>query len=300
LLLTGASGFIGGALLPLLAPHFSRVVALGNSRPVVQRSLPNVECRQISLDDPKENDKAFLQSIHPDVVLHCAARANANQCEDDPTSANLDNVKATGNLLSFAGGARFFQVSTDLVFDGGVAPAEGFDETAEPVPLSAYGLSKRAAELLVTKRANSTVLRIALTYGEPHPGGGGFLHWMRRVLQEGNPLKLFTDEWRNPVSIADIKDAVLALRTVSERTLPDVVHVGGSTRHSRFELGRILCEVEGFRENLLVPVHQKEIVSKAPRPKDVTLNVSRLRQILGRDPLGFEEGLRRLSCGLNG
>lgn len=169
-------------------------------------------------------------------------------------------------------GARFLLTSTDLVFDGEHAP---YRESDIAMPVMVYGGLKIEAEVAVRDALPSAIiLRPALMFGESRG--------MRRPAYEmqhidaGMPLDLFVDEWRTPVLVDDVARAIWEL-LASQAS--GTYHLGGPQRFSRIELGRLLCRIFKRDDRLI-----REARRPADRPKDTSLDCSRLVNLLGWKP----------------
>ncbi len=139
-LVTGASGLLGGRLALLLSR--SHEVVGSHHRAAVYPGLPAVAMDLLSA----ASVAGALAEMRPDAVVHAAALADPDLCEREPARAAALNVEATRNLASACrrAGVRLVGLSTDLVFGEGRPP---WDEAAPTRPLLAYGLSKREGEL---------------------------------------------------------------------------------------------------------------------------------------------------------
>ena len=295
LLVTGASGFVGGHLALDLANAGFRVAALGGSRaPCVQVSKSVEVCERCDLSDSRQVNN-LIQRLKPDAIVHCAALANASVCEKNPERAHLANVVATRNLVS-AGDIRFIFVSTDLAFDGAVAPKGGFLETDLPQPRSVYAKTKVEAENFVLDTASfANIVRICLVYGTQMEGRGGFLSWMRSSLEQGESVKLFTDEWRTPIFSKDVSRAIEAILAKEDEAKANrVIHVAGSERISRYDFGLSYARRFGFDESQLITAKQSDFSSAAPRSPDVSLNNKLLIDRFGVEPLSVVSALSQM------
>lgn len=272
---TGASGFVGGHIARGLAREGRAVIALGGRREISEEvACCSVGCVSLDLADESAL-KDLLERYQPSAIVHAAALADAVRCENEPALAERSNVAATKNLLKVAEEASIpiVYISTDLVFDGNeTVPAGGFSENDQPQPRSVYARTKREAEKTVLAYENGFVCRVCLVYGERIGELFGFLGWMTKTLAAGEPLKLFSDEWRTPIYAPDIACAVAALATRAphEAPLQRLFHLGGPERLSRIDFGKLLAQVAGFSESLLVPTKQAEVISVFHRPQDVS------------------------------
>jgi dTDP-4-dehydrorhamnose reductase len=273
LLLTGASGQLGGYLLQALASGPDEVIAWSGHRGGTLLGHP---LQPVDLADSVAVAASFAVA-RPEVVLHAGAWARVADCFRDPNQARRVNVDGTATLCTLAerAGVRVVFVSTDMVFDGDKAP---YREEDEPAPLSVYGRTKAEAETVVRQLPQNVVVRLSLLVGPSIVGRPAFYDEQVQALRQGRPLKLFVDEWRTPLALADAARALLAIARSDVR---GVLHVGGPERLSRFEMGRRLAAEEGLSEDHLVPVRRDDLPGLEPRPRDVSLDSARWRAQFG-------------------
>ena len=288
-LVTGATGYVGESLLrslPVQAPG-GPVLGLGWTR-----ELPGARIVRLDLRDAGAVRK-LLREFLPTAVFHCAAATEVADCEKDPAAARAHIVEATRHLLdglsAEAPGATIAALSTDVVFDG---ERGMYREEDEARPLSVYGRLKLESERLVLRHPGGLVLRSSLIFGRRGTHKGTFLAWMIDTLAGGRPLTLFEDELRTPVFVEDLGRAMIAMVRRRQRGL---WHAGGPERLSRVEMGRVVCRAFSFDESLIRAVRLADSTYPAPRPRDVSLDSSRLRASLGWGPRRFEDVVRSLA-----
>lgn len=269
LLVTGASGQVGGHVLRLLRGMDLDVSAWSGSR---QGELFGFALKPVDLTDPDTTRHAFSQE-KPDVVLHAAALARVGDCYRDPDLAQRVNVEATALLVELcqARGARLVLTSTDMVFDGERAP---YREDSPTEPLSVYGRTKLEAEHVALSRTGNIVARLSVLIGPGLCGRPSFFDEQVKTLGAGRPITLFADEWRSPL---DLPSAALALIALARSNETGIFHVGGPERLSRFEMGRVLARVLGVPAELVQPATRLEASGAEPRPRDTSMNCSRWR-----------------------
>jgi dTDP-4-dehydrorhamnose reductase len=212
------------------------------------------------------------QDCQPDAVIHTAAQANAHLCEQQPQQTEMLNVLFACQLAERCAQANipFLFISTDLVFGGEHAP---YGETDPVSPLSHYGRQKAIAETQILKvYAHATICRLPLLYGLASPNGQGFLPSFLAKLKAGQPLPLFTDEWRTPVTVAD---AATGIRLALARGVRGILHLGGPERISRYDFGLKMAEAFRLSAATIQPCLRADVSLPAPRPRDVSLNSDR-------------------------
>jgi dTDP-4-dehydrorhamnose reductase len=188
-----------------------------------------------------------------------------------PDDAHRINVEATRTLAQAARsvGARFVFSSTDMVFDGEAAP---YRETDTPRPVSHYGRTKAEAEWVAADFDDTLVVRLPLMYGFARGPRDTTFAQQVAALGEGRPLRLFTDEFRTPIWLADAAVALIALGR-SDQT--GIIHVAGPKRLSRYEMVEQCARLLDIRDPQLVPTSRLSIDAHEPRPADLSLDGTR-------------------------
>jgi dTDP-4-dehydrorhamnose reductase len=290
LLITGASGQLGSYLLRELR---SRDVTLTGWSGTRAEALFGVPLQPVNLADPDQLFAAF-QAARPEVIIHAAAITTVAGCYQAPDQARRTNTDATVRLveLAAAAGARLLYLSTDLVFDGDKG---AYREDDMPAPLSVYGRTKLAAEQSVLAYARGVVLRVSLLFGPTLVGRPTFFDDQVRALRHGQPVRLFTDEWRTPVSVLTAAQAVLAIAASS---FTGLLHLGGPERLSRLEMGRRLALHLDADPSVLVSTTRSSAAAPEPRPRDVSLDSSRWRNLFPQQPWPtWTDALKQLLTG---
>ncbi len=287
--MTGASGFLGWHLCQVAQRQW-RVYGTYHSHAC---QIPGVTMLPLDLTD-HTNDRLeqIFQMVQPDAVLHLAALSSPNLCQTEPERSYRINVQATARLaeLSAAFQVPFGFISSEQVFDGLHPP---YREPDPVCPINIYGKHKAAAEAAVLERhPESIVCRLPLLFGYA-PTAESFIQPWIRALRQGETVKLFTDEIRNPVSGSDAAAGIL----LALEQARGVIHLGGAERLSRYQIGCLLAEALHLPKEQLVPCRQADLKMVAPRPADVSLDSS-LALGLGYRPMPVDGVLASLQSQL--
>lgn len=157
---TGASGFVGGAVATALAERGHEVTGFG--RTPGGWSHPLGHYREWDLTAGPFADGQLTDDSDFDAVVHAAALADDWAPLPTALRVNRDGTRAV--VRSFPG-ARFVHISTSSVYDA-FTPSEHVRETDAPARryLSSYSESKAAAELEFAG-TDAAILRPHAVYG---------------------------------------------------------------------------------------------------------------------------------------
>jgi nucleoside-diphosphate-sugar epimerase len=182
--LTGATGFIGRALLTELPQRGYRVRVLLRRPSEVSPEASSVVIGDIARP---QNMTAALRDV--DAVIHSAGLAHAmsGQPEDDYRAINTEATIALGRAAQRAGVKRFVFLSS-IRAQTGPAAETVLTEDQTPAPTDAYGRSKLEAEQgLATLAIDWVALRPVLVYG---PGVKGNMAALLDLARSPYPLPL--------------------------------------------------------------------------------------------------------------
>lgn len=214
-LVTGASGFVGSALVAALRrkDHFARRAL--RVRPDAQ---DGTESAAVGNVDGQTDWRDALRDI--DVVIHLAARVHVmRETAGDPLAEFLEvNLHGTENLArqaARAGVKRLVYVSSIKV-NGESTAGQPFSESDKPNPQGPYATSKRQAEQALQRIARETglevvILRPPLIYG---PGVKGNFIKLLAAIDKGIPLPLAgARNLRSLIYVENLVDALIACAT---------------------------------------------------------------------------------------
>jgi dTDP-4-dehydrorhamnose reductase len=220
----------------------------------------------------------------PALVIHCAALSTAAGCDRDPGAARSVNIDATAHLAELCSSIRLVYLSTDLVFDGG----KGHYSETDPVnPLNLYAETKVAAERSVSTNPRHLILRTSLNAGNSPTGDRSFTEHLRRSWAGHKVVRLFTDEFRCPIAVSATARAVWEL-ALSSAT--GILHVAGTERLSRFQIGELLARRWPGLDGLMRPASVRDFQGPA-RAADCSLDCARAQGLLSFPLPRFSEWL---------
>jgi nucleoside-diphosphate-sugar epimerase len=305
-LVTGGTGFVGGALIErLIANGFSPVSAV---RKIQIQQLIQYPVMEIGDLNSNIDWSKALYGIK--LVAHVAGRAHVMKAQSADSLAEFRSVNVAGTLnlaqqAAVAGVKRFIFVSSIKVNGEQTKTGHSFTEKDTPNPIDPYGISKHEAEeglRLIAKETGMEVviIRPVLVYG---PGVKGNFQSMIRWLHKGIPLPFATiNNARSFVALDNLVDLIITcLNHPAAANQTFLVSDGEDL--STTEFLKNTASAMGVRCRLLpVPaliiqagaklLGQTEIAQRLC--SNLQVDISKARQLLGWvPPISVEDGLRK-------
>ncbi|HEY8032802.1 MAG TPA: dTDP-4-dehydrorhamnose reductase [Methylocella sp.] len=249
------------------------------------RAIEAAGCNRASADitDFASVTTAIL-AIKPRLVLNAAAYTAVDKAESEPKAAYAANALGAETIARAAALQQVpvIQISTDYVFDGTKIGA--YVETDPVAPLSAYGKTKAAGEVMV-RQANPRhfILRTAWVYGSY---GSNFLKTILRLSAEREELRIVADQHGCPTATQDIAEAILAIdRAVANGTeAPGTYHFAGygvTTWHG-FASAIVDAQAQATgRRPKVSPIATADFPTPARRPANSELDSSLFASVFG-------------------
>jgi dTDP-4-dehydrorhamnose reductase len=285
LLVTGAGGQVGSALV-------SRLAALGTV----------IASRRDELDLAKPGlVAAALDRLGPGLIVNPAAYTAVDRAEDEPELAMTVNAAAPAAIARWAArrAVPLIHFSTDYVYAGeGERP---WREDDAPRPLNVYGASKLAGDAAILAAGGfPLILRTSWVYAAR---GKNFLRMIAMLARERKELRVVADQVGAPTPAALIADAVArivasGLPALRERSAKarGLVHLAASGETSWHGFASAI--VEGLRARgvalAVERVHaigSKEYPTRARRPRNSRLDLTRLREVFDIAPMTWRDAL---------
>lgn len=286
-LITGGSGLLG-QFLNLTISNQCKLHTTFKNNPGNCKDFPFSVVDILNEDELKE----LFENVKPDIVIHSAAITNPVQKENQTSKEYFDtNVNATKNIaiLCEKYESKMIYISTDLVYAG--YRGSFLKEDAKLIPASLYAETKLVGEMKVKESTdNYLILRTALLYGFGLNHSKCHFQNMYVDLKNRKPVKLFTDQYRTPISLTDA--SLIIAQLVKMDLINETINLGGTERVSRFEMGEMLCDLAGLDKNLLQKIMMDEIPN-FPKVEDVSLNIDKLIS-LNLKPRSIEENINEI------
>jgi nucleoside-diphosphate-sugar epimerase len=212
-LVTGASGFVGGNLVPSLVKQGSKVFATSRNRRS-DAAILRLGAEPVRADLAQDNEAA-LSEILPQVdwVFHLAGQLSGPPSE--LAKVNVDGSCKIASVCASWSHSPIFVLLSSVASGGPSSPDAPKDETAIPDPISDYGRSKLAGERIIAKYCSSmpiSIVRPGIIFGPGDREFNRLLQSMYRVFL--NPL---IRGGRQPLAIIEVADLIRLLIAAAER-----------------------------------------------------------------------------------
>jgi dTDP-4-dehydrorhamnose reductase len=267
-LVTGAGGMLGQALVPCLESRDHEVIAVPKERLDITHYK---QCLDV------------LKHEAPDLVLHCGAFTKVDQAESEPALAyhingyGTENLAVACNILDLP----MLYFSSDYVFDGEQGhPYVPWDATR---PLSIYGKSKLAGEKAVQRHLSRFyIIRTSWLYG---PNGKNFVDTISAMAEDGKTLRVVSDQVGTPTCTLSLSETVADLIMTGRW---GVYHATDDGVTNWYDFARAI--VAGSKSEV-IPIETKDMPRPATRPKYSVLDKTTLVNTIGREMTPWQESL---------
>lgn len=203
----------------------------------------------------------LVNKIKPDIIVHSAALANVDYCEEYQEESLKINVEGTKNIAK-AGkniNSKVVFISTDYVFDGKNGP---YSENDIPDPINFYGKSKLDGENIIKELEDFLIIRTTGVYGI-ESAGKNFVVRLINENKSGNTVKVPIDQYGNPTYSDNLGEVIVKL---IENNKKGIYNVAGTETINRYEFALKIAEVFQLDKKLIKPVETSELNQKADRP----------------------------------
>ncbi|MFC5833688.1 NAD-dependent epimerase/dehydratase family protein [Nonomuraea insulae] len=237
-LVTGASGFIGGHLATRLAALEAEVHAVSRGR----EKDGDIRWHQVDLRE-RQATAGLLGAVSPDVVFHLASEVNGARAPEMVPVTLAGNLLSTVNLLTAAVGQGCRMVLAGSIEE----PRPGNGHAAAPSP---YAMAKSAASGYADLyhrlwELPYTILRPSMVYGPAQRDTAKLVPYVTLALLRGEEPSLTSGakvaDW---VYVDDVVEAFVAA-AVDDRAIGRSFDVGTGVRTSVREVVELLYDITG-------------------------------------------------------
>jgi len=267
--ITGAAGLFGHGL----------VAAFSSRHTVIPLTRADADITDA------EAVRALLERIRPEIVVHPAGIPDLDIADADPARAHLVNVEGTRHVVESARavGAAVVYISTDAVFNG--QSTRPYVESDQPDPITVYGRTKLAGEILAQTLPQHWIFRVPVLFG---PGKTNFIEKGLRKIAAGEDYRVASDQMGCATYTID---AGYKIMEVVEARRYGLYHLANQGACTRFELARRAVELAGLDSNKVVGVPAAQLGRRAPRLKYAVMEMAALKAAGFSLPRPWLEGL---------
>ncbi len=284
ILVTGASGLLGLNLS--LQMHESHTIIGVDRQKLANTPFDLIKADLLDADALPR----ILDESKPDAIIHCAANALVDACEQTPNATHTLNAILPGKLASacFERDIRILHISTDAVFDG---TKEGiYNEEDKPNPLGVYAQTKLDGEIAVLEaNPNAAIARVNF-FGWSLSGTRSLSEFFVNNLGAGKNVNGFDDVYFCPMFVGDLADTLVGMLS---KSLSGTYHVVGSRAITKYEFGQAIANQFGFDASLINPISVSDAGLKAKRSQNLRLSINKLSTALGHEIPDFSTGLAK-------
>ncbi|RTL77240.1 MAG: dTDP-4-dehydrorhamnose reductase [Bradyrhizobiaceae bacterium] len=258
--------------------------------------------------------RKVIQEARPEIIVNAAAYTAVDRAEAEPDVCTAINATAPGIIAEEAKtiDAYLIHYSTDYVFDG--LKSDLYSEDDAPCPLNVYGASKLAGDLAVLAvNPQSVILRVGWVYGLE---GTNFAKTILKLANERNDLKIVADQFGAPTStrlIASVTSRIVSRRIsarkadcgASNRELSGIFNLApsGITSWHRYAVTLVEEAIrQGYKlriaKDRISPISSEDFPTAALRPRNSSLDTSKIRRALSLQLPPWPDDLRLLVSGL--
>lgn len=306
-LVTGASGFLGQALVRRLAAEGCAVTA------VARRKAKMSQPHWLYVERYEDVQSILSEQT---CVVHLAARVhvmheNSADSLAEFRAANVDITLHLARQAAIAGVRRFVFLSSVKVNGEATLPGQVFTAGDQPAPQDSYGISKMEAERGLRRIAAETgmevvVIRPPLVYG---PGVRANFLALLRAVEHGLPLPLGSvDNRRSMVALDNLVDFILACINHPAAAGQTFLVSDGEDLSTAELVRRMAWAMRKPVRLIPVPVWLLQVGSALLGRRDVAqrlcsslqVDIHKNRELLGWIPvINVDEGMRRTVAGWN-
>ena len=282
LLITGSSGLLG-LNLALEAMTSHEVIGVDRSR------LKSAPFRTLNADLLDEGAvDSVLDAARPEWLVHCAALADLEACEENPELARRLNADLPSALAKACKtrGIHMVQVSTDAVFDGDKSGV--YTEEDAPHAVNVYSQTKLEGERGVLAACPEAIVARVNFYGWSLGGRRSLAEFFFNNLTHSKSMSGYTDVIFCPMHVAHLAQTLLAMLTKGLRGL---YHAVGPQPMSKYQFGVEIARKFSLNDSGISPKSISTSSLVARRAHNLYLSTDKLSTDLGASLPSFSTGL---------
>lgn len=270
ILVTGANGQLGNEM---------RIVSRNSKDRFIFTDVTQQEgCETAYLDITNiAAIRKMVKDEHVDMIVNCAAWTNVDACETDPKLAEVAehlNADAPLNLAKAMVEVNgwLIHISTDYVFG-----EEPYNVPCTPyqkgTPTGVYGATKQRGEQnIIMSGVRRVIIRTSWLYSE---FGKNFCKTMLALTATKPSLKVVFDQCGTPTYAYDLAQAIM---TIIDNPKVGTYHFSNEGVCSWYDFTKMIQDISGQRDCLVLPCHSDEFPSAVKRPSYSVLDKTSIKE----------------------
>lgn len=297
ILITGASGFIGNALIKRLVTYDCKL--WGQSRSTVNHP-PNTKHSALNWISADITDPNFWDDVvcNFDIIFHLAAETSHHRANENPTDTVTANIIPLTRLIEASNRAQKWPAIINAGTATQVGPTYEIPscESKPDKPSNLYDITKLSAEQIVRFYAKQPegfgcTLRLCNVYGESQSistENRGILNQMMRKVVNKENVTLFGDGnfIRDYIFIDDVVDAFVMSAEKIQVASGNTFLVGSGKGTTMCDVADLIIRVAKERFN----IDSKVVFKNAPNSLDeidhrhFEADITKINEFLGWSP----------------
>ncbi len=228
--------------------------------------------------DITDNDKVLtaFQKYKPDYVLHAAAIAVTDFCNEHPEMAHKINVEGAVNVAKACKsvGAKMIFISSEQIFNGNVEKGP-YDEEHKAVPDTVYGQNKLEAEGLLKEIIPELwIIRFTWMFGLPKEGCKMSSNIMWNTVSsilKNEKIKAPVNEYRGMTYITEMAENFYKIFDLPYGTY----NFGSMNDLSRYDVVKLIIEELGYGDKLQYLL-EADTEKYKENPRDIRLDTHKI------------------------
>lgn len=248
-------------------------------------------------DLKKEDYTDLINWAKPEIIIHCAALTDGNECQNDPHSAIVVNGLSLQRFLKYTNSSvKIIYISTDAVFGNNNFLSKEADYLN---PENVYGKSKELGEFFLKNSGRNycilrtTIVGLNLFKSKKE----SFVEWIIRSSVDSHEIGLFDDVLFSPISIWDLSNEINDI--IISKNVKGIYHLTGSEVTSKYKFGISLLKELKLNTK---KIQKKSILSfeeRAGRAMDQSLDTNLYERTFDRNLPSIEETIKSIKNNIN-
>jgi nucleoside-diphosphate-sugar epimerase/biotin carboxylase len=263
-LVTGANGYLGHALIKRILKENYHIIAMGRSIEVLRELFKDY--KDVSCVGVEDFYNSNLQLGQIDFLVHCAFARPHYSYEEIADSLHFTNLLFSYSIQHHI--PAIINVSSQSVY--GTNHISDWNEKDKPMPETSYAQAKYATELLIdniqiiNKHGNGTSIRLpALTGAANHVYKDEFLIKLIKKVICSEIIEVYGGTQRiDLLNVRDAADGIAVLLMKDYREWSKVYNLSTGKTHSLNEIIELICSIGKEKYDLNAKIKSVQAVPK--------------------------------------